>query len=269
LTLGFATRPFDGDFTQRQRSEPSGRSTYTPCCGNACFRNDIKKLIYTSSPSVVFNGKDMEGVDESVPYPDAFHTHYPKTKKIAEEYVVEASHKGLKTIILRPHLIWGPRDNHLAPRVIQRADKLVQVGKRNCLVDTIYVDNAAHAHVLAEQALETNPALSGKVYFISQDDPIPMWDMVNNILKAGGKPPITKVMPHSVVWCVGAVMEGIYSVFHLKGEPKMTRFVADELATAHWFDISAAKKDIGYEPIISTEEGLKRLETWLNENPVT
>ncbi len=234
---------------------------------DACLKHNVKRLIHTSSPSVVFTAGDMEGVDESVPYAKTFHTHYVKTKKMAEDYVLNAvKEKGLNAVILRPHLIWGPKDNHLVPRVIDRAKKLVKVGKRDNLVDTIYIDNAAHAHILADEKLAEKPELSGKVYFITQDEPIPMWDMINGILNAAGLPPITKSLPHRVVWCIGSVLEFIYTVFRLPGEPKMTRFVADELATAHWFDISAAKNDLGYKPLVSTKEGLKRLSEWPKKN---
>lgn len=237
---------------------------------DACVRHHIHHLIHTSSPSVVFTAGDMEGVDESVPYTETFHTHYIKTKKMAEDIVLDAvRNRGLTAVILRPHLIWGPRDNHLVPRVIQRRKKLFKVGKRNNLVDTIYIDNAAHAHVLAHEKLSESDALSGRVYFISQDDPIPMWDMINGILAAGGFHPITRSLPHRVVWSIGAVLEGIYTLFRLPGEPKMTRFVADELGTSHFFDISAAKRDLGYQPLVSTDEGLARLSAWLKDHPIT
>lgn len=235
----------------------------------ACLNHKVKHLVHTSSPSVVFTAGDMEGADESAPYTTTFHTHYIKTKKLAEDIVLDAvREKGLSAVILRPHLIWGPRDNHLVPRVIQRAKKLVKVGNRNNRVDTVYIDNAAHAHILALEKLSENPGLSGRVYFITNDEPIPMWDMINGILKAGGLPPVERTLPHRLVWCIGAVLEGIYALFRLPGEPKMTRFVADELATVHWFDITAAKKDLGYAPQVSTEEGLKRLEDWLEEHPI-
>lgn len=236
---------------------------------DACLANKVKHLIHTSSPSVVFSAGDMEGADESTPYATTFHTPYMKTKKLAEDIVLDAVRdKGLSAVILRPHLIWGPRDNHLVPRVIQRAKKLVKVGKRNNLVDTLYIDNGAHAHVLALEKLEEKPELSGRVYFITQGDPIPMFDMINGILKAGGLPPVTKTLPLGLVWCIGALLEGIYSLFRLPGEPKMTRFVANELGKIHWFDISAAKNDLGYEPLVSTEEGLNRLAVWLKDNPI-
>ncbi len=231
----------------------------------ACKKHRVPRLIYTSSPSVVFTGKDMEGVDESVPYPDEFHTPYTETKALAEKAVLAAAKEGPAVIALRPHLIWGPEDPHIVPRILERADKLVRVGSRENKVDTIYIDNAAEAHILAAAALTKNPALSGKVYFISNDEPMPLWDIINGILKAGGRKPVTRTLPHGVVWTIGAVLEFIYSTFRLKGEPKMTRFVADELGTAHWFDISAVKRDLGYAPRVSIAEGLKRLEGWLQQ----
>lgn len=235
---------------------------------SACKKYNIPRLIYTSSPSVVFDGSDMEGVDESIPYPQTFHTPYTKTKAAAEQEILAAAKTGLPVITLRPHLIWGPKDPHLVPRIIQRAGKLVRIGCKENKVDTIYVDNAVDAHLAAADKLLENPELAGNVYFISNDEPIPLWDIINGILNAGGKPPITKTLPHGVVWSIGAMLEFIYKTFRLNGEPKMTRFVADEMGTAHWFDISAAKKDLDYIPKVSIKEGLKRLETWLMENPI-
>jgi len=229
----------------------------------ACKQHNVPQLVYTSSPSVVFDGGDMEGVDESVPYPEKYHAHYPKTKAMAEQSVIASGDEGLRTIILRPHLIWGPRDNHLVPRIIERANRLVKVGDGRNLVDTIYIDNAAAAHIQAADRLEQNRNLSGRVYFISQDDPVPLWEMVNNILKAADLPPVQRSISRNTAWMIGAGLEIFYKMFKISGEPRMTRFLADELSTAHWFDISAAKKDLGYKPKISMEEGLYKLENWL------
>jgi len=231
-----------------------------------CIAHSVSRLVYTSSPSVVFDGTDMEGVDESIPYPKRFHAHYPKTKAIAEQYIVQAASRNLMTIILRPHLIWGPRDNHLVPRIIKRGKRLVKIGNGSNLVDTIYIDNAADAHIQAADALEKNPELSGRTYFISQGDPVPLWEMVNDILKAAGLPPVRRSMSRRMAWVAGALLEFLYIALKIKEEPKMTRFLADELATAHWFDISAARKDLGYSPRVSTKEGLRRLEAWFRED---
>jgi len=248
-----------GDYKEYYRTNVEGTINVI----EGCRRHDVSYLVHTSSPSVVFDGNDMEGADESVPYPKVFHAHYPKTKAIAEQHVLKASVSGLKSIILRPHLIWGPRDKHFAPRIIERSKRLRVVGNGKNLVDTIYIDNAAYAHILAADSLEKNNALSGKIYFISQGEPVYLWTMVNNILKAGGLPPVTRTIYPGIAALAGAFLESLYGMLNIKSEPSMTNFVAKELATSHWFDITAAKRDLGYVPIVSTEEGLKRLEEWL------
>ncbi len=231
----------------------------------ACRDLGVGHLVYSSSASVVFNGRDMAGVDESVPYPDHWEAHYPRTKALAEKMVLAAGRQDLKTIALRPHLIWGPEDNHLVPRIIQRARRLRRVGPGHNRVDTIYIDNAAEAHLLAAKALLRRPALSGRVYFITQDDPIVLWDMVDAILAAADLPPVRRSISAPAARRIGTLMEWIYRTLRLPGEPRMTRFVADELATEHWFDISAAKTDLGYHPRVTTPEGLERLRKWLQE----
>ncbi len=234
----------------------------------ACRDEKVRHLVYTSSASVVFGGCDMKGVDESVPYPEHWEAHYTRTKAQAEQMVREAGNQDLQTIVLRPHLIWGPGDNHLVPRIIQRARRLRRVGPGNNLVDTIYIDNAAHAHLLAAVQLRDRPELSGRVYFISQDEPIALWNMVDAILAAADLPPVRRSISAAAAMRIGTLMEWLYRILHLPGEPPMTRFVAQELATAHWFDIRAAKTDLGYRPQVSTSEGLRRLKTWLQSKPL-
>ena len=248
-----------GDYSEYFKTNVTGTKNVIA----ACIKHKVSRLVYTSSPSVIFNGTDMEGVDESAPYSNKFFAHYPKTKAIAEQYIIKAARDGLLTIVLRPHLIWGPRDSHLVPRIIARAKRLVRVGDGKNLVDTIYIDNAVDAHILAADRLEENHKLSGNVYFISQGEPVPLWDMVNDILKAAGFAPVKRSISRRMAWVIGAMLEACYKLFKLSGEPQMTRFVAEELATAHWFDISAAKKDLGYIPRVSTEEGIRLLEDWL------
>ena len=234
-----------------------------------CRAASVEALIYTSSPSVVFDGNDMAGVDESVPYPDRYPAPYPQTKAQAEREVVMAARDGLKTIVLRPHLIWGPGDHHLVPRIIGRARYLRRVGDGRNLVDTVYIDNAADAHILVAEILETRPELSGRIYFISQGEPMPLWEMINAILEAAGLPPVRKSISLRTAYRLGAVMEILYRFLPLENEPPMTRFLADAVAKSHWFDISAAKKDLGYIPKVSTQEGLRRLEDWLKTSDVT
>ncbi len=232
---------------------------------DACKKHHVKRLIYTSSASVIYNGKNMIGKDESLPYPDRYMTHYPKTKAMAEKKVIGAADKDLSALVLRPHLIWGPEDNHLVPRIIERAHRLAIVGNGKNIADTIYIDNAAEAHLMAADKLLENPELSGNIYFISQDDHIPVWEMINRILAAAGRPPVKRRIPAALAWLAGGILELIYKTAGIQSEPRMTRFVARELATSHWYDISAAKRDLGFFPRVSTEEGLKRLEKWLRE----
>jgi len=233
----------------------------------ACQEHAVPYLVHTSSPSVIYDGRgSMEGVNESAPYPSTFQTAYQQTKAQAEQMVVAASTEQLKTIILRPHLIWGPGDNHLAPGILARAGKILMVGNGQNKVDTIYIDNAVDAHLQAGDALQANPELSGRIYFISQGEPVRVWDMVNHILKAGNKPLVTRSISQRTAFLMGAILESIHKIFRLKSEPRMTRFLAHELSNAHWFDISAAKKDWGFNPKVTTEEGLEKLKKWLEEN---
>lgn len=236
----------------------------------ACRRNRIARLVHTSSPSVVFDGTDMEGVDESVPYPDHYDAHYPKTKAEAERLVLSANGSDLATVALRPHLIWGPGDNHLVPRLIARAKagQLRRIGKANKKVDSVFIDNAAEAHILAGDSLSPDSPHAGRAYFISNGEPLPLWDLVNGILAAANLPPVTRTIPTWLAVAAGMALETSYGLLNIESEPRMTRFLARELATAHWFDISAAARDFGYRPQIRLKEGLLRLRTWLSDRLV-
>jgi nucleoside-diphosphate-sugar epimerase len=234
---------------------------------DACKAHNIKKLIYTSSPSIVFAGEDEENINESTPYADHFLTAYQKTKALAEQMVLEANNETLATVALRPHLIWGPGDPHLVPRIVERAKagRLRLVGKQNNLVDSTYIDNAALAHVLAAEALETNTNCTGKTYFISNDEPLPMKELINKILAAANLPPVSKSIPTQLAYTIGMMMEFVYRIFKLKDEPIMTRFVARQLSCSHWYDLTAAKNDLGYQAKVTIDEGMERLKASLNK----
>lgn len=229
-----------------------------------CRSGGVPRLVFTSSPSVVFDGRDMEGVNESVPYPRAYKAHYPRTKAIAEREVLASNDAALATVALRPHLIWGPRDNHLVPRIIARAASLRRIGGLNKKVDCIYIDNAAHAHLLAADRLVPGGPIAGRAYFISQDDPRGIWDLVNGILAAAGQPPVRGNVPMAVAGGAAWFSETLYRALGLQREPRLTRFLVSELTTAHWFDISAARRDLGYHPLVGIEDGLSRLKNWLS-----
>lgn len=228
----------------------------------ACAANGIRRLVYTSTPSVIHAGGDVEGVDESVPLATHFETAYPATKADAERLILAANGPELGTVILRPHLIWGPDDPQLTARILARgkAGRLRLVGNGLKRIDSIYIDNAVDAHLLALDRVAPGAGCAGKAYFITQGEPMPQRDLINGILKAGGLPPCEKSISPKAAYAIGLVMEIIWRALNRQDEPLMTRFVAKQLATAHWYDISAAKRDLGYEPAISVTQGLQILE---------
>lgn len=236
----------------------------------ACREQGVERLVYTSSPSVTFAGVDQCGADEQAPYDFdwmlAHRAHYSRSKAIAEQAVLAANDGRLRTCALRPHLIWGPRDNHLIPRLIDRARKgrLRRVGDGKNRVDTIYVENAAVAHLQAADALlDASSPAAGKAYFLSQNEPVNCWDWIDEILALVDLPPVRKTIARRSAERAGLVLESIYRLLSLSGEPPMTRFLAAQLATSHWFDLSSARRDFGYAPAISTSEGMRRLGAWL------
>lgn len=228
----------------------------------ACVVNGVKRLIFTSSPSVVFGGGPSEGTDETIPYPTRFNAYYPLTKAIAERETLSASGRGaLLTCAIRPHLVWGPRDTNLIPRLLARADagRLVMVGAGKNLVDMVYVENAADAHILAMDRLFTGSPVAGSAYFITQGEPVNLWDWINKILARLGRPPVKKRVSYPLAYAVGAVMETAYRLLRIDAEPPMTRFLAQQLAMPHHFDIGKAKRELGYAPAVCADEGLERL----------
>ncbi|MFC3186907.1 2-alkyl-3-oxoalkanoate reductase [Shewanella intestini] len=227
----------------------------------ACKTLGVEYLVYTSTPSVTFAGVDENGIDESAPYASEYLNYYAESKAIAEQLMLKANNDTLKVTALRPHLIWGPNDPHLVPRVIARAQagRLKLVGKQDKLVDTIYVDNAAFGHLQAALELTQQAKCAGKAYFLSNDEPITMAQMLNRILACKGLPQVNKRVPAKLAYAVGSLLETVYRLAGKQQEPIMTRFVAKQLSTSHYFNISAAKTDFGYQAIVSIEQGMERL----------
>ncbi len=227
----------------------------------ACRRHGVRRLVFTSTPSVVFGDEALCGVDESQPYPTRYLAHYPASKAEAERLVLQANDDDLHTVALRPHLMWGPGDPHLVPRIIERArrGRLVQIGKGDTRVDFTYIDNAANAHLLACDALKPGAACAGRPYFISQGEPVLLWSWFNELLTRLDVPTIRRSMSPTSARLLGVVCEWAYALLRPDGEPPMTRFLAGQLSQSRYFDISAARRDLGYEPTVSTTEGLDRL----------
>ncbi len=233
----------------------------------ACRAKGVPKLVYTSSPSVIFDGSDQEGVDERVPYPDHYESPYPETKALAEQLVIAANREGLWTTSLRPHLVFGPRDNHLLPSLIERArqGRVPQVGDGTNRVDLTYVEDAARAHLLAADALGPDSPVAGSVYFISQDDPVVLWSWISEFLALLDLPPIRLKVSLGLARGAGAAMAGLYRALRLRGEPPLTPFLASELAQSHYYDISAAKRDFGYRPLTTMAEATERTLQWIRD----
>lgn len=228
---------------------------------SACRQHGVGRLIYTSSPSVVHGGEAIEGGDESLPYPDHFEAPYPQTKAMAEQAVLASNDERLSTVALRPHLIWGPGDNHLVPKILDRArsGRLRLVGDGSPLIDTVYIDNAAEAHLAAARALEVGAPCAGRAYFITNGEPRPVKEIINRILEAGGLPPVEKYVPIGLAVAAGKTLELAHRLLAPGREPAMTAFLARQLGTAHYFDISAARRDLRWAPRISLDEGFDLL----------
>ncbi|MGC6423619.1 MAG: NAD-dependent epimerase/dehydratase family protein [Lentimonas sp.] len=225
----------------------------------ACKKQRVSRLVYTSTPSVVFNRRAISGAGEELPYGRDWLCHYAHTKAIAEKEALAEASDALRIVALRPHLVFGPGDPHLLPRVIESAvnGRLKIVGDGCSRVDVSYVENVADAHLDAFDALEKNPrAVSGKAYFISQGEPVELWPWLNNILESLGHTRLSKHISLPTAFGVGATMEAIWRLFNLSGEPPITRFVAVELAKDHYFSIDAARRDLAYSPKTKMEPAL-------------
>ncbi|MGI8560957.1 MAG: 2-alkyl-3-oxoalkanoate reductase [Luteimonas sp.] len=229
----------------------------------ACRAHGIGKLVYTSTPSVTHRATHpvTGGTADSVPYGAGFKAPYATTKLLAEKAVLAANTAGLATVALRPRLIWGPGDNQLLPRLVERAraGRLRFVGGGDNLIDTTYIDNAAQAHLDVFDHLAPGAACAGHAYFISNGEPRPAREIVNGLLRAAGLPAVYKTIPFPVAYAIGAACEAAWPLLRLKGEPPMTRFLAEQLATTHWYDMAPATRDFGYVPRVSISEGLERL----------
>lgn len=231
----------------------------------ACRAEGVTRLVYTSTPSVVHGGDDVSGVDESAPYPTHFEAHYPATKALAEQAVLGANGAELATCAIRPHLVWGPGDSSALPRLVgrARAGRVRQVGPPK-LIDTCYIDNCVQAHLAAEERLrEPDAACAGRAYFVTQGEPVTGATFMNDMLGAAGEAPVTKRVPVWFAKGAAATAEALWSALGKESEPPLTRYMVSTLSTDHYYDISAARRDLGYEPAVSYRDGMERLAAWV------
>ena len=226
----------------------------------AALRQGVPRFVHTSSPSVCFTGADEVDAGNDLPLADEFLAHYPATKAAAERLVLATSGSAMATCALRPHLIFGPGDPHLFPRLIERGKrkKLKRVGSGTNEVTLCYVDNAAHAHLLAADALAPGAPHAGRSYFIGQTEPVNLWDWLDHVFAELGLPPIRGQVSATTARRAGAVLEGVWKLLRLPGEPPMTRFVAAQLSTSHSYAMEPAARDFGYAPIVDLEAATAR-----------
>ncbi len=248
----------------RLESFVEGNVTATDNVIAACRAAEVPRLVFTSSPSVVAAAHDLRGVDESQPYPSRYSAFYPQTKAAAERAVLAAHGDRLRTASLRPHLIFGPGDTNLVPTILKRAraGRLVQVGQGRNLVDLTFIDDCVAAHILAAAALGERPSAGGRPFFISQGSPVPLWEWIGRVLAIHGLPPVRRKIPLGVALAAATAAEAAWRVCGLQSDPPLTRFLVEEMATDHYFDISAARRELGYEPSCSVWEATERLASW-------
>jgi len=236
----------------------------------ACRAAGVAKLVFTSSPSVVATNHDLRGIDESQPYPQRYKAFYPETKAAAERAVLDAHGHDLTTIVLRPHLIFGPGDTNLVPTILKRAraGRLVQVGTGTNLVDLTFIDDCVAAHVLAAEALDARPTAGGRAYFISQGTPVRLWEWIGRVLALHGLPPVRRRLSAATARTLATAVEGVWRTFGLASDPPLTRFLAEEMATDHYFDISAARRELGFDPSCTVWEATERSFVPRPESPI-
>jgi nucleoside-diphosphate-sugar epimerase len=222
---------------------------------DACLRESVPRLVHCSSPSVVFDGRDHRDASAAdLPYPRRFLSPYPASKAEAERRVLAAHGRPLAdgatlaTVALRPHLIVGPGDPHLVPRLLDRArrGRLVQVGPGRNRVSITDVSNAAAAHLQAALALHPTAPHGGRAYFVNQREPVELWPWLCSLLAAAGIEAPRRHLSLPAAYGLGAALEGLWTVLRLPGEPPMTRFVAQQLALDHTYSIAPAERDFGY-----------------------
>lgn len=232
----------------------------------ACRDHAVPRLIYTSSPSVVIGEKNIVNGDESLCYPERYNADYPRSKSLAEQMVLKANAPTanggqLRTCAIRPHLLWGPGDPHILPRIREAAEsgRLRQIGDGSNQITITQIENAAWAHLLAALELSGQARCAGKAYFVGDEEPILLWPWLNQVMEIWGLPKIKKRASWGFTRLLALLSEGIHHFFPGLGEPFMTTFIVDQLVRSHSFSYQAAKRDFGYQPIISPQAGLQKL----------
>jgi len=229
----------------------------------ACRQHRVRKLVYVSSASVVYEGRDIEGADETLPYSQVSQAPYADSKIAAEKLVLAANGPELATVAIRPHVIFGPGDTRLLPAILQRAraGKLkFEVGPGTHLSDFTYIDNLTDALLAAGERLGPESPIAGQAYFVTNGEPMGFFAFIKQILAELDLPPIRGRVPYALAYSVAALAEAWDTLKGgtLNAEDGMSRFAIRYLCTHHYFDISKAVRDLGYRPAVNLEQGIAR-----------
>lgn len=224
----------------------------------AAAASSVRRVVHVSTPSVAHTGAALVGVGAGPADPQSARGSYARSKATAELLALAADGPDLAVVAVRPHLVWGPGDTQLVGRIVQRArrGRLPLVGSGAALIDTTYLDNAVDALV---RALDRAPQAHGRALVVSNGEPRTFVELVTGICAAAGVDGPGRTVPVGVAWVAGAVVEGAWSALRLRGDPPMTRFLATQLATAHWFDQRETRAALDWRPTVSIDEGMRRL----------
>jgi nucleoside-diphosphate-sugar epimerase len=220
----------------------------------------IERFIYVSSPSVAHAGRALVGETAQPADPARARSHYSRSKAQAEQLVLASD---LATVAIRPHLVWGPGDPQLIHRIVTRGaqGRLALLGSGGALIDTTYVDNAASAIGHALERVK-HPEVRGRAFVVSNGEPRTVRELLQRITSAAGVPGPRRRVPARIAWLAGGGVEALWWASRRSDDPPMTRFLAEQLSTAHWFDQRATQAALAWRPQVSLDEGFRRLAAW-------
>ncbi|MCP3994797.1 MAG: NAD-dependent epimerase/dehydratase family protein [bacterium] len=221
----------------------------------------VSRMVQVSSPSVAHTGESLIGAGAGTADPEGVRGHYSRSKAEAEQLALAASSANFPVVAVRPHLLWGPGDTQLVARMVDRAraGRLATIGSGLALIDTTYVTNAADAIIAA---LDRAPEIGGRAFVVSNGQPRPVAEMVARIVRAAGLEPPRLKVPYRLAKAGGIAVEKLWDRSDRDDDPPITAFLAEQLATAHWFDQRETREALDWEPLVSLDEGFALLREW-------
>jgi 2-alkyl-3-oxoalkanoate reductase len=230
----------------------------------AAQRHGLGRLVHVSTPSVAHAGESIVGGFADPPVTGRDGAWYAESKAIAEQLALAAASPSLGVVAIRPHLVWGPGDTQLVGRIVERAraGRLALVGNGAALIDSTYIDCAAAALIAAVDAISPTARCNGRAYVIANGEPRPIRELVLGICAAAGVDIEPREVPRRLALAAGSTIERLWRIRRATTEPPLTRFLAEQLGTAHWFDPRPAREDLGWQPTVTIDQGLRELAAW-------